>query len=151
MSKTDFFVKIPVLSPLFYGFLRFFFFLKTSGNFLLLISIMHQGYSLCYRKLPLNFISKSYIHKHTHKKHFKSIHSSEWWSNITRTMMANWFCLTVNLIILLRRKRINIPVIFKRNWKNNYGAIRIFLGDTSFWKNQLCLFSIVNVLMSVIS
>lgn len=26
----------------------------------------------------------------------------------------------------------------------------ILLGDTSFWKNQSCLFSIVNVLMSVI-
>ncbi|KAE9526896.1 hypothetical protein AGLY_013544 [Aphis glycines] len=57
-------------------------FLKTTGNFLLLILKTHQGYSLFHRKLPLDIISTSYgvdtTQTHKQKTHIivKSIHSS---------------------------------------------------------------------------
>ncbi|KAF0771078.1 Uncharacterized protein FWK35_00011563 [Aphis craccivora] len=55
LVENWFCVKIPVFPSLF--FLFFSIFWKTIGKYLLLTSIMHQGYSLCHRKPPPNFDS----------------------------------------------------------------------------------------------
>jgi len=111
-------------------------FLKTTGQFLLLISIIHQGFSLFYQKPPLKFEIEEWfrqvmLYTDKNKKNtptiIKSIHSStSLWSNLK--------CFDISRIF---GRYCRHPCILHINYKyyiapNTYSKSKIFLKFSCF-------------------